>query len=385
MSLKTIPYARQWLDEEDIAAVVAVLRSDWLTTGPQVPRFEQKFAEYVGAAEAVAVSSGTAALHAAVAAAGIGPGDEALVPAITFAATANALVYQGARPVFVDVDPQTLLIDPSRAADLITPRTKAILAVDFAGQPADYAALRSLADRHGLTLIADACHALGGDDQGRRVGTLADLSAFSLQAVKPITTGEGGMITTNNPELARRMRTFRNHGIDQDHRQRDALDSWYYEMVDLGYNYRLTDFQCALGLSQLRKAPEWLSRRRQIAARYDAAFAGLRGVQPLAMRSGVGHAYHLYVVQLDLARLDVGREAIFRELRGRGLRVAVHYIPVYWHPFHRRRFGFQRGLCPSAEAAYERILTMPLFAELSDCDCQRVLDTVREVVERHQR
>ncbi len=230
---------------------------------------------------------------------GIGSGDEVLVPAMTFAASANCVVYQGGTPVFVDVDPHTLLIDPEQAQAKITPRTKAIIVVDYAGQPCDYDQLRAIADQHDLWLVADACHALGGNYKGRPVGSLADLSTFSLHPVKPITSGEGGMVTTDDLSLARRMRIFRNHGITSDHRQRDQQGSWFYEMVDLGYNYRLTDFQCALGLSQLRKLPGWVARRREIAYRYDAAFAGMTAVQPLAVRPDVVHAYHLYMVRVQ--------------------------------------------------------------------------------------
>jgi hypothetical protein len=242
-----LPYGRQTIGGDDIAAVVETLRSDWLTTGPKVGEFERAFAAYTGAAEAVAVTNGTAALHAAMAALDIGPGDEVIVPPMTFAASANCVVYQGGTPVFADVDADTLLIDPAEVERRISPRTRAIVAVDYAGQPCDYDALQAIADEHGLALVADACHALGGSDHGRPVGTLADLSTFSLHPVKHITTGEGGVITTNDPELAARMRIFRNHGITSDHRQREQQGSWFYEMTDLGYNYRLTDVQCALG------------------------------------------------------------------------------------------------------------------------------------------
>jgi perosamine synthetase len=374
-----IPYGRQWIDDDDVAAVDAVLRSDWLTTGPNVERFERAFAAAVGSREAVAVSNGTAALHTAMHALGIGPGDEVVVPPMTFAATANAVVYQGGTPVFADVDPETLLLDPQAAAARITPRTKAIAAVDYAGQPCDYRPLRNLAERQGLRLVDDACHALGGRDGDRAVGTLADLNTFSLHPVKPITSGEGGMITTEDPELARRMRVFRNHGITTDHRQREAEGSWFYEMVDLGFNYRLTDFQCALGESQLRKLTAWVERRRAIALRYDEAFSGNGLFTPLAVRPGVTHAYHLYVVQLRLDRLRAGRREVFAALRAAGLGVNVHYVPVHLHPYYRKRFGTGPGLCPRAEAAYERILTLPLFARMTDEQVRTVIEATLEV------
>lgn len=378
-----IPYGRQWLEEDDIAAVVEVLRSDWLTTGPKVEEFERALAEFVGAREAVAVSSGTAALHAAMYALGVGPGDEVIVPPMTFAASANCVVFQGGTPVFADVDPETLLLDPDRVEAGITPRTRAIVAVDYGGQPCDYDALRSIAERHGLALVADACHSPGGRDRGRPVGTLADLNTFSLHPVKHITTGEGGAITTDDPELARRMRLFRNHGITSDHRQREQRGSWFYEMVDLGYNYRLTDFQCALGISQLRKLPGWVARRQAIARRYEAAFSDLVAVKPLGLRPDVSHAYHLYVIRLDIARLRVDRAAIFTALRAEGVGVNVHYIPVHLHPFYRERFGTGAGLCPVAEAAYAQILSLPIFPRMSDDDVEDVIRSVMKVVGAH--
>lgn len=375
-----LPYGRQWIDEDDITAVTAVLRSDWLTTGPNVPEFETAFASLVGAREAVAVSNGTAALHAAMNALGIGPGDEVIVPAMTFAASANCVVYQGGTPVFADVQADTLLIDPDDVAAKITARTKAIVAVDYAGQPCDYERLHTLAHRHGLKLVADACHAIGGEYREMPVGTLADLSIFSLHPVKHITTGEGGVITTNDAELARRMRVFRNHGITTDHRQRAEQGSWFYEMVELGYNYRLTDFQCALGLSQLRKLPGWVVRRQAIAQMYDAAFAGLTAVSPLTTRPEVSHAYHLYVVRFDLSQLTVDRNMLFQALRAEGLGVNLHYIPVHLHPFYRQRFGTQPGLCPAAEAAYAEIMSLPIFPQMSDADVQDVITAVSKIV-----
>ena len=378
---KRLPYGRQWLDDNDIAAVVEALRSDWLTTGPKVEEFERTFADFVGAREAVAVSNGTAALHAAMYAAGIGPGDEVIVPPMTFAASANCIVYQGGTPVFADVDPHTLLIDPAQVEAKITPRTKAIIAMDYTGQPCDYDALRSITDQHGLALVADACHAVGGSYKGCPVGSLANLNAFSFHPVKHITTGEGGMTTTDDPELARRMRIFRNHGITTDHRQREQQGSWFYEMVDLGYNYRLTDLQCALGMSQLRKLPDWVTSRQEIAHRYDAAFAEIPAVEPLCVRDGISHAYHLYMIRLAVTQLRATRSEVFAALRAEGIGVNVHYIPVHLHPFYRERFGTGPGLCPVAEAAYERIISLPIFPRMSDDDVDDVIAAVQKVVE----
>ncbi len=376
-----IPYGRQSIDEDDIAAVVEVLRSDWLTTGPKVAEFEQAFADFVGTKEAVAVSSGTAALHAAMYALGIGPGDEVIVPAMTFAATANCVVFQGATPIFVDVDPDTLLINPDQVAARLTSRTKALIAVDYTGHPADYDTLRSIAKQHGIALVADACHSLGASYKNRPVGTLADLSTFSFHPVKHIATGEGGMITTNDPELAGRMRRFRNHGITTDYHQREKQGSWFYEMVDLGYNYRLTDLQCALGLSQLNKLPRFLEKRRRIADRYNDALSHISSISPLAVSADVLHAYHLYVIQLNLESLGTDRMTLFRRFRQNGIGVNVHYIPVYLHPFYRKKFGTGKGLCLAAEAAYEQILSLPIHAEVTDRDVDTVCATFQKIIE----
>lgn len=377
---RMLPYGHQWLDEADFAAVMEVLRSDWLTTGPKVEEFEHAFANTVGAKEAVAVTSGTAALHAAMYALGIGPGNEVIVPAMTFAATANCVVYQGGTPVFADVDSETLLLDPAQVEVKVTPRTRAVVAVDYAGQACDYDVLRDIARKHKLALVADACHALGGNYKGRPVGSLADLNTFSFHPVKHITTGEGGMVTTDNPELARRMRIFRNHGITTDSRQREEKGSWFYEMVELGYNYRMTDFQCALGLSQLSKLPAWIARRREIASAYDRAFADMPEMKPLSVRPEVGHAYHLYMVQLQLDLLEVDRARIFAALRAENIGVNVHYIPVHLHPFYRRHFGTGPGNCPVAEKAYDTLLTLPLFPAMSDSDAADVVRALGKVI-----
>jgi len=375
-----LPYGHQWVDEADIETVVQVLRSAWLTTGPKITEFEKTFAKFVGARYAIAVSNGTAALHAAMYAIGIKPGDEVIVPAMTFAATANCVVFQGGSPVFVDVDAETLLIDPDQVKVKITPRTRAVIAVDYTGQPCDYDVLREIASQHGLTLVADACHALGATYKGRPVGSLADLNVFSFHPVKHITTGEGGMITTDNSDFAEQMRIFRNHGITTDYRQREKQESWFYEMVDLGYNYRITDIQCALGLSQLQKLSSWVKRRQEIAQKYNAAFAEFPAVRSLGVRADVSHAYHLYVVRFDLSQLRATRAEIFTALRAEGIGVNVHYIPVHLHPFYRKQFGTGPGLCPVAEAAYEEIITLPLFPRMSDNDVEDVITAVRKVI-----
>ena len=374
-----LPYGRQLIDESDVDAVVRVLRSDWLTTGPIVSAFERAFADTTGATHAAAVANGTAALHAAAHAARVGAGAEVIVPAMTFAATANCVVYEGGVPVFADVDPATLLLTSDTAEEVAGPQTTAVIAVDFAGHACDYDTLRPFATRRNLTLLADACHALGGTYHGRPVGSLADISTFSLHPVKPITAGEGGVVTTNSEELAERVRSFRNHGMTSDAAERERVGSWFYEIVELGFNYRLTDIQCALAQSQLAKLAGWIARRRELAARYDALLGGMP-LRPLETREGVGHAYHLYVVLLDLDRLTADRATIFAALRAEGIGVNVHYIPVHLHPFYRVRFGTGPGMCPVAEDAYERMLTLPLHVSMTDGDVDDVVHALEKVL-----
>jgi len=365
--MRKIPYGKQSITEDDIRAVTEALVSDFLTTGPRVPEFESAVAAFCGARHGVAVTNGTAALHAAMFALGIGPGDEVIVPPMTFAATANCVLYMGATPVFADVCPDTLLIDPDRVRERITDRTKAIIGVDYAGQPCDWDALRTLADESGLSLVADGCHAIGASIGARPVGTLADMTVFSFHPVKHVTTGEGGMIVTDRDDFDRRLRLFRNHGITTDARSREETGQWFYEMTDLGYNYRLTDIQAALGTSQMRRLPDFLERRREIAAFYDGHFAGTP-VRPLAVRGDVAHAYHLYVVRVP------DRNRVFSELRAAGIGAQVHYIPVHLHPYYRSTLGTGEGLCPVAEEAYGQILSLPIFPELSADDASRSAD-----------
>ena len=377
---KLLPYGHQTIDEGDRRAINDVLASEWLTTGPKVRQFEQAFARATQSGEAVTVNSGTAALHAAMYALDIGPGDEVIVPALTFAASANCVLYQGGIPVFVDVEPDTLLVDAAELTAKITPRTRAIVAVDYAGQPCDYDALRVVARNRGLGIVADACHSLGGSYKERPVGTLGDLNVFSLHPVKAMTAGEGGMITTESFEIAHRMRCFRNHGITSNHYERDQQGSWLYDMAGLGYNYRLSDIQCALGLSQLGRLQGRIERRRAIAQRYDDAFASLGGVDPLTLRSGRQHAYHLYVVRLGVTHLGVDRGRIFSALRAEGIGVNVHYLPVHLHSFYRQRFGTGPGLCPQAEKAYDEILSLPIFPSMTDMDVNDVIEAMYKVV-----
>lgn len=367
-----LPYGRQEIADADVKAVVEALVSGWLTTGPRVAEFEQAFAAHVGAGEGVAVNSGTAALHCAMRAIGVGPGDEVIVPAITFAASSNAALYEGAKPVFADIEPDTLLIDPAATAARITPRTRAIVAVDYAGQTADYDALRALAAPRGIRIIADACHAPGATYKGRAAGTLGDISCFSFHPVKHLTTCEGGMAVTDDAGMAAHMRRFRNHGIDGDHRSREAAGAHAYDMAELGFNYRLPDVQCALGLAQLKRLAGWVAARQRIARHYDEALASLAEAVPLKTHDGRTHAHHLYVVRLTDG---VDRDKVFVRLRADGIGANVHYAPVYRHS-HYARLGYKAGLCPNAEAASRQILTLPMFPAMTEADVRRVVSAL---------
>lgn len=377
-----LPYAHQQIDEADIAAVGDVLRSDWLTTGPRIPEFERGLAAATGARHAVAFSSGTAALHGAAAAAGLGPGDEAVTSPMTFVATANSVLYVGAEPRFADIDPGTLLIDPAKVEAAITPRTRALLPVDYAGHPADFEALRAIADSAPggpLTIIADASHSLGALRDGRPVGTLADLTVLSLHPAKILTTGEGGAVLTDRDDLADRLRRFRNHGIAT---ELAARTDWTYGMVELGYNYRLTDIGAALGSSQLRRLDAFLARRRAIAARYFTGLAGHPLVDLPVVEDGVEPAWHFCFAQLRLERLSVDRGVVYRALRAEGIGVNVHYIPVHRMPYYQARYP---GLSfPVAEHAYERLLTLPLYAGMSDSDVDDVVAAIDKVTTAYQ-
>jgi perosamine synthetase len=374
-----LPYGRHRIDSDDIEEVVKVLRSEWLTTGPKVVEFEEAFAAWVGSKHAVTFSSGTAALHGAVFAAALSTGDEAVTSPLTFAATANAVLYQGATPVFADVASDTLNLDPAEVEKRITARTKAVIAVDYGGHPADLEAILDIAKRRNLIVIEDSCHALGAEYRGRRIGSISDLTVFSFHPVKPVATGEGGMVTTNSGQMAQVLRSFRNHGISSDARQRQSAGEWFYEMKLLGFNYRLSDIACALGLSQLQKLPANLARRRAIASYYISKFPGLPLICP-AVRGEVTPAWHLFSVRLDLTALRVDRAQVFRAMRAENIGVNVHYIPVHLHPYYRERFGDMRGTLPVAEQAYEQLITLPLFHGMSDQDVEDVVAATKKVL-----
>lgn len=374
-----LAYGKQAIDEQDIQAVVEVLRGNYLTTGPLVGEFEKKVAEYVGAKYAVAVSNGTAALHAAMFGCGIGPGDEIIVTPLTFAATVNAIVYIGAIPVFADISEETYNIDVKSVVSKITSKTKAIVPVHFAGQPVDITALQDIAKTHNLKIIEDGAHALGSEYKGQKVGSFADATTFSFHPVKPITTGEGGIITTNDEEVYKRMLLFRSHGITREHE--DLKDkshgNWYYEQQLLGYNYRLTDIQAALGISQMDKLDSFIERRREIARIYNEAFKDLEGIRVPYEAKDCKSGYHIYVVQLN--NIKASRDEVYKALISENIGVNVHYIPVYYHPYYQER-GYKKGICPIMEEVYEKILTLPLYPTMTQADVESVIEGVKKVI-----
>jgi UDP-4-amino-4,6-dideoxy-N-acetyl-beta-L-altrosamine transaminase len=377
-----LPYGHQWIDDEDIASVVEVLRGDWITQGPKVDEFERKVAEYCGAQYAVAVSNGTAALQAACAVAGVSNGSEVVTSPITFAATANAVAYCGGKPVFADIREDTLNLDTEEIRRKLSPETKVILPVDFTGHPADLEEIKAIAEERKLIVIEDACHALGAEYKGRKIGSLSDMTILSFHPVKHITTGEGGMILTDNEEFYEKLKIFRHHGIVKENLDRGP---WYYEIYDPGYNFRITDFQCALGISQMRKLDRFVDRRREIAARYNEAFEEMEGIIIPIETADVKAAYHIYVIQLQTEVLKAGRKEVFEALRAENIGVNVHYVPVHLHPFYRNRFGSKRGDCPKAERYYDRAVTLPIFARMTNDDVADVIEAVNKVISYYRK
>lgn len=371
-----IPYGRQWIDEEDIKGVVDVLRSDYVTTGPAVVEFERKVADYVGAKYAVAVSNGTAALHIACLAAGIGEGDEVITTPVTFAASANCALYCGAKPVFVDIDPDTYNIDPRKIEDKITTSTKAIIAVHFTGQPCQMDEIHAIGKKYNLLVIEDAAHGLGADYKGKKVGSMSDMTTFSFHPVKHITTGEGGMVLTNNKDLYEKLILYRGHGIT---REEDLMTEnqggWYYQQLALGYNYRITDIQCALGISQMNKLDDFVTRRREIAKCYTEALKDIEGLKLPKQETGCNNSWHLYVIQI----LNKDRKEVFDALRRKNIGVNVHYIPVYKHPYYQNN-GYAHVHCENAEKYYERAISIPMYPSLTDEEQDYVIRSIKEVL-----
>src|SRR5574344_267723 len=365
-----IPYGRQRIDQDDIQAVVDVLESDFLTTGPKIEEFENAVAKVTGAKYGVAISNGTAALHAACYAAGVTKGYEVITTPITFAASANCALYCGATPVFADIDPKTYNICPEDIEEKITSKTKAIIPVHYTGQPCEMENIHKIAKEHNLIVIEDAAHALGADYKGRKVGSISDMTTFSFHPVKHITTGEGGMILTNNKDYYERLKLFRSHGITRDAELMNKNDGpWYYEQLDLGYNYRITDIQCALGISQLKKLDAFVEKRRNLAARYNEAFKDTECVTVPYQKEGCNSSWHLYVIQVD------NRKKVFEQLRAAGIGVNVHYIPVYKHPYYQNN-GYKNVSCKNAENLYEHLISLPLYPALTTEQQDYVIEKV---------
>lgn len=381
--VRTMPlsYGRQYIDDEDIAAVTETLKSDSLTCGPKITELEEKLCQVTGAKYAVAVCNGTAALHLAATAAGFGEGDEVIVSSITFAASANCVLYCGARPVFADIDPETYNIDPAAVEKLITPRTRGIVAVDFTGQSVEHEALREICGRHNLILIEDAAHAIGTRYNGRPVGSIADMTCFSFHPVKTVTAGEGGAVTTNDERLYRRLLRLRTHGITRSPEEMehptDAL--WYNEQVELGFNYRMTDFQAALLGSQLGKLSMFVARRKEIVKRYDAAFSEMPELFVQKEIKGSDTARHLYILRLKPELLKCDRRQFFDALHAENIYSQVHYLPVYWHSYYEK-LGYGKGLCPNAEKYYAEVCSLPLYYALTDGDVEDVIRAVKKLV-----
>lgn len=369
-----IPYGKQSIDENDIKAVVDVLKSDFITTGPKIEEFEIKVADYVGAKYAVAIANGTAALHAACFAAGIGEGDEVITTPITFAASANCALYCGATPVFADIDKESYNISSKDIRKKITDRTKAIIAVHFTGQPCEMDEIHKIAEDNNLIVIEDAAHALGADYKGKKIGSISDMTTFSFHPVKHITTGEGGMIVTNDEKLYERLKLFRTHGITREGKYLSKNDGpWYYEQKDLGYNYRITDIQCALGISQMDKLDDFVEKRRMLVERYNNAFEEVSEIVVPKQVEGCNNSYHLYVIQVE------NRLEVFNKLRTAGIGVNVHYIPVYKHPYYQKN-GYADVKCPNAEEYYDHCISLPLYPNLTVKEQDYVIEKVIESV-----
>ncbi|MFJ7746606.1 UDP-4-amino-4,6-dideoxy-N-acetyl-beta-L-altrosamine transaminase [Peribacillus sp. NPDC097295] len=376
-----LPYGRQWIDEEDIDSVIRVLRGDYLTTGPFISTFEQELANYVGAKYAVAFSNGTAALHGACFAAGIGEGDEVITTPLTFAASSNCILYQGGVPVFADIDEKTFNIDPNEIEKKITQKTKAIIPVHFTGNPAPLDEIYAIANKHDLIVIEDAAHALGATYKQKKIGSKSDMTMFSFHPVKHITSGEGGIITTDDKEYYEKLLQFRSHGITRDpDKMVEDHGPWYYEMQFLGYNYRMTDIQAALGSSQLKKVDEFLNLRKKYVSMYNDELKEIKDITiPHTNKEG-SSSWHLYVIRLHLENLTGNRKEIYNALHQENIGVNVHYIPVYLLPYYQD-LGYKKGLCPHAEKLYEEIITLPLFPAMTEKDVVDVIKAVKKVLD----
>lgn len=384
-SKKTIPYGHQWIDQNDINTIVRTLKADWITQGPMVHEFEKDIASYVGTKYAVAFNNETSALLAASFALGIGDGDEVITTPYTFAASSNCFVWLGAKPIFIDISENSFNIDPTLIENAITKKTKAILTVDFAGIPCEYEKILKIAKKHKLFLIEDAAHAIGSKYKNKMIGSFANVTCFSFHPVKTITTGEGGMATTNDVRIYERLKIFRNHGITKDPKKLHKNQGrWYYEMQELGLNLRLTDIQAALGVSQMKKIDNFIKRRRMIAQTYNRSFNDLPVLLPEDDSSSLS-AWHLYPIRLNLNELKVTRKRIFNELQSRGLGVQVHYIPLHFQPYYKKRYGFKRGDLPNSEKAYEEEISLPIFPKMTKQEIGKVINDFRYLILKYQK
>jgi UDP-4-amino-4,6-dideoxy-N-acetyl-beta-L-altrosamine transaminase len=380
-----LPYGRQWITEEDIQNVINVLKGDYLTTGPKIQEFEKEFASYIGAKYAVAFSNGTAALHGACFAAGIGIGDEVITTPMTFAASANCALYVGATPIFADINSKTGNIDPKEIEKKITDKTKAIIPVDYTGLPTELDEIIKIAKKHNLIIIEDAAHALGAEYKGKKIGSISDMTMFSLHPVKHITTGEGGIITTNNEHFYQKLLQFRTHGITRDQELlNENHGPWYYEMQDLGYNYRMTDIQAALGISQLKKLDHFVQLRRSVVEKY---LSELKDVDEIILPNDTEDeksSWHIFVIKLKLDSLTGTRKEIYGSFLKENIGVNVHYIPVYLHPYYQE-LGYSKGICPKAEQYYEQIITLPLFPAMTQEDVEDVILSVKKIINQYRK
>ena len=377
-----IYYGKQWIAEDDLNAVNEVLSSDYLTCGPTVTKCENEIAKYVGAKYCTMCANGTAALHIAMLAAGVGPGDEVITTPLTFAASANCALYVGAKVLFADIDKETYEINPGSIEKLITDKTRAIVSVDFTGQTANLDRIKEICKEHNLVLIEDAAQSFGTLYKGTKVGSIADITTFSFHPVKSITCGEGGAVTSNNDEYGKRISLFARHGITHDEslmKEAPHEGPWYYEQIELGYNYRLTDFQAALLLSQLKKIDKFKNRRDEIVKRYDSEFSKIPEIKLMKYTEGSDTFRHLYIIQLQLDKLNCTRREAFDALAAEGVQCQIHYVPVYWFPYYQS-LGYKKGLCPNAEEVYKGFLTIPLYPKMTDEEVEDVILAIKKVI-----
>jgi len=383
----TIPFSRPQLDDEDIEEVVKTLRSDWITCGPKVREFEEKFAEYIGCKYAIALSSCTAALHLALILSGIGKGDEVITTPFTFTATVNTILYQRAKPVFVDIDRETLNVDAKEIEKKINSKTKAIVILHYGGHPCELDKIYYLGKKYNLTIIEDAAHAVGSEYKNKKIGGFGNLTAFSFHAVKNMTTGEGGMLTTNNKEFANKAKILRLQGMDKDAwmRNSNGIASWYYQILYLGYKYNMTDFQASLGITQLKKLDFFILKRHQYSKIYDNYFKKLHEVIIPSVKSDIKHARHLYPIQLKFEHLNISRDEFIDKLMDKGISCSVHFIPLHLQPLFKDNFNYKEGDLPVIEDVYKRIISLPLYPKMKSEDVVKVATSVREIVERHRK